>query len=290
MSLKKIILGIALTSTLGSAVFSQTKKSQEAYEKATFFQTENIDSTIYYLRKSIGYEGENIKAHRLLAAKYLEKGEDINAMISLIDCLGMNEEVPELKNKLDSIWKTKKSPESSLDKFIEKVDEESLYLVGDSLKKAGNTFKKIRYENKKLGLEIPELSVDIRGIYYGFAKTIIDSMIYKNNEEIAEPYVRKAKAYENHKMYTQALVAYSRAIESNPLNPEYPLRKGMVYQKLNYENKAINQFKEVVKIDPDNVIANTKLGTYYLKRRDYEKALINLTSAILSKDKLEKPY
>lgn len=291
MSLKELILGLSLTTAIVSNSFSQSEKSMDAFDKAIQFKIVaiNYDSAEYYLKKAIGYDGKNISAYESLFQLYQQKNEDVNAMICLIDCITTNENISTYKKRLENIWKKNNSPGDNLDDFIEEVDSKTIFLLADSLKKAGNKFDKIRYEYDQLGLDVPELSVDTRKIYYGFAREIIDSMIYVKGDFLAKPFIKKADTYEKLQMYTQALSEYSRAIKFNPKNPEYHARKAKAYLVLNYEQRAINEFNETINLDPDNGLANKELGLIYLKKRNITDALIYLTSSVFSADDFLKP-
>lgn len=288
MSLKKIILSFALTTTLASSLFSQSNKSEEAYNKAISFKYVDAysDSTEYYLRKSIGYDGENLKAHEYLFQFYLEKNDDIDAMISLIDCMSMNKKNNLFEKKLKSIWEKNNSPGGNLDSFVENVDEKTLVLLADSLKNAGKTFEKIRYEYDQLGLEVPELSVNTREIYYIFARKVIMDLMYETNDKKAQLYVQRAKYYEQINEYTAALSEYTKAINTNPLNPKYHYEKGKAYLMLNYENRAKNEFIETIKLDSDNALANNQLGLIYFRNQDYATSIFYFTGAMLASDDL----
>ena len=72
--------------------------------------------------------------------------------------------------------------------------------------------------------------------------------------------------------YSDAVSYYSKAIKIRPLSIE--ARLGMTYPASamgNWDN-VITQYKEILKIDPNNYTANLKLGQIYYGRKNYTAA------------------
>jgi tetratricopeptide (TPR) repeat protein len=73
--------------------------------------------------------------------------------------------------------------------------------------------------------------------------------------------------------YAQAAVNYKKCIELAPKSIE--ARMGYVYTLASLEkwNDVVDQYKEIIKIDPSNAKANYSLALIYFNRADYTTAL-----------------
>ena len=72
---------------------------------------------------------------------------------------------------------------------------------------------------------------------------------------------------------TNALVLYSVLEKINSKNPEYPLKQGVLYEKLNKNRYAKGCFFRAIGINPSNPEAYFYFGEYYYNKEMYRKAL-----------------
>jgi len=68
--------------------------------------------------------------------------------------------------------------------------------------------------------------------------------------------------------------------ELTPGEPEYWINKGSLYSSYGNENAAVKSFKKALKLDPQAVEAEFKLGVSYGALRDYDKALKHMNTAL----------
>lgn len=71
-----------------------------------------------------------------------------------------------------------------------------------------------------------------------------------------------------------AVGEYDKLIKEFPSEPRYYVLAGNIYQSNNMPDKALNYYKEALKIDPDNTMANMAMADYYMGQGD-EKAAYN---------------
>ncbi|MCD4745744.1 MAG: tetratricopeptide repeat protein [Bacteroidales bacterium] len=74
-------------------------------------------------------------------------------------------------------------------------------------------------------------------------------------------------------LFTESTAYYRKAVELKPLAIE--ARFGFVYpaSALGNWDQVKNQYKEILKIDPQNTLANYRLGSIYYGNEDYTTAL-----------------
>jgi tetratricopeptide (TPR) repeat protein len=72
--------------------------------------------------------------------------------------------------------------------------------------------------------------------------------------------------------FTESISFYNKAISLMPYGEE--AKFGLIYPKaaLGKWNDIIGIYQEILKISPNNVIANYRLGLIYYERKDYQKA------------------
>ena len=72
--------------------------------------------------------------------------------------------------------------------------------------------------------------------------------------------------------FTESVSYYQRSIALRPLSIE--ARLGLTYPASAMGNweQVVNQYKDILKIAPNNYTANLRLGQIYLNRKEYQKA------------------
>lgn len=80
--------------------------------------------------------------------------------------------------------------------------------------------------------------------------------------------------------YAQAAVNYKKCVELAPKSIE--ARMGYIYTLASLEkwNEVIDQYKEIIKIDPSNAKANYSLALIYFNRAEYSTALTYINTYV----------
>ncbi|MCP4723381.1 MAG: tetratricopeptide repeat protein [bacterium] len=85
-------------------------------------------------------------------------------------------------------------------------------------------------------------------------------------------YFRAGRIYENFNEFERAEEEYRKSLEMNPENRASRYSLGTIYSNNKDYEQARDQFIEVIKYDPENAIVRTDLGSVYLTLKDYDKA------------------
>lgn len=72
---------------------------------------------------------------------------------------------------------------------------------------------------------------------------------------------------------TNALMLYNILQKINPDKIEYPIKTGILYDKINKDRQAKGNFSRAIGIDKTNPLPYLHLGNFYYKRELYRKAL-----------------
>lgn len=79
--------------------------------------------------------------------------------------------------------------------------------------------------------------------------------------------------------YAGALQVLQDALKKQPLNPQFLYTQGLIHQKMEHYDLAIEAYQEVVRIAPENVMAHVNVATcYYNLGVEFEEAARSLTS------------
>lgn len=93
-------------------------------------------------------------------------------------------------------------------------------------------------------------------------------------------YHGRARAYKAKGDYDRAIVDYNEAIK---LDPEYTLAyndRGIAYKNKRDYDRAIADYNEVIRLEPRSAFAYNNLGNAYADKGDYERAMTNYNEAI----------
>jgi tetratricopeptide (TPR) repeat protein len=98
-----------------------------------------------------------------------------------------------------------------------------------------------------------------------------------NPEYLAE----RGDTYTNLRNYDRALADYNKAIELNPLKPRFLIDRGVAYMSLKDYVRAMPDFDRAIEIDPRSAIAfNNRARTFALGKADHARAVADLDRAI----------
>ncbi|HRG88834.1 MAG TPA: tetratricopeptide repeat protein [Chitinophagales bacterium] len=81
-------------------------------------------------------------------------------------------------------------------------------------------------------------------------------------------------------LFTESTTYYERAISLMPYSLEAKFGYVLPAAALGNWDKVLNQYLEIVKIDPQNTKANYRLGSIYYGRKDYTNALKHLEKVV----------
>ena len=76
------------------------------------------------------------------------------------------------------------------------------------------------------------------------------------------------------KQYNAAISHYDRFISSAPQEAMYYTRRGTVYEDMGDDNKAKVDFEKALLLNPDDYIAQFRLGMLYQRRKDLNNAVV----------------
>jgi tetratricopeptide (TPR) repeat protein len=96
----------------------------------------------------------------------------------------------------------------------------------------------------------------------------------------AQPWFRRARAYEELHQYDKAVADCSRAIELDPKDAAAWVNRGAAYHELHQYDKAIADSSKGIDLDPKDATAWINRGCAHYELHQYDKALADLNEAI----------
>lgn len=143
--------------------------------------------------------------------------------------------------------------------------EEAEILAISMLKEDGNMVDKIQFE---LGIMKYDMNLFDEALEY------INKAI-KNSKYEEEYLYFRASTYRYLGSFGFAIKDYETIINANKNNPRYYpfLKKGQIFEEIREYEKALECYKEVLRIDPENSTVNNSIGEMYDILDDFDKAL-----------------
>lgn len=117
---------------------------------------------------------------------------------------------------------------------------------------------------------------------FGIYSLVFKPLVFKPNAFTEE--LKQAESLFKSEKWDEAIGPYQKILAGNPdLNAEYTSNKniGTCYLKKKAYNKAISHYKKAIKLKPDEAyIANKNLGVIYYRRKDYDTSFEYLIRAL----------
>ena len=137
--------------------------------------------------------------------------------------------------------------------------------------------------------------------YHKSGKLLKALELYNNaiklDERYWEPYISRARLYENLKLYEDAKRDYSRVIQLKPQSPDAWHMRGCFFLEMTNEfDNALNDFSRAIMIDPKFIIAYNmkaatfeKMGKIDLAIEEYERGIRVATQLVIINEKFKHP-
>ena len=114
----------------------------------------------------------------------------------------------------------------------------------------------------------------------------------KKNPNFLEAYTVRGELYTEMGNFHDALNDFEEVIKIDPKEPEAYFLRGLLYVKSGGDiNKALNDFNKTIELDANHAGAYTNRANMYIKKEEFQKAISDCTKAIeLSPDSMEPYY
>ncbi|MCM8830993.1 MAG: tetratricopeptide repeat protein [Candidatus Omnitrophica bacterium] len=169
------------------------------------------------------------------------------------------------------------------------IKKEKINLSKDVIDKINASYQEF---NQKVEKELSKAKEIIESfIYRKPSKVILNELVTENfladktfiekdkfNE--IQSYINNGIIYFNNKEYQKAIDEFKKALEINPNYYEAYLNLGYVETALKHYNKAIDYFKEVIKLSPSLVKAYVEIANIYFELTQKDEAMFYYKKAL----------
>jgi tetratricopeptide (TPR) repeat protein len=105
----------------------------------------------------------------------------------------------------------------------------------------------------------------------------------ENQRDLASAYFNRGLAYGHKGDFDRAIRDFDEAIKINPNYVEALYCRGLTYSNKGLWDRAIQDYDEAIKLNPDYVKAISNRGNAYLAKRQYDRAIQDYDQARLHK-------
>ena len=118
---------------------------------------------------------------------------------------------------------------------------------------------------------------------------LCDAMIARKQDQ-AEPYYKRANAFNGLGRWERALTDYDRAIDLNPAYSHAFCNRGVVLEQLHRWDEALKSYDRALALDPEDFLSHCNRGSVLRKLKRFEEALISYDQAIAIKSDYVEAY
>ena len=122
--------------------------------------------------------------------------------------------------------------------------------------------------------KLKELSI-IRDEYYNHLTKAIES-----DPDNPQYYLKRAEFNYNNGFYMEAIDDYTKAIKINPNDPKLYLKRSEFYSAIDDYQNAINDYSKAIEFEPENADYYLGRAGFYSDKRMYEEAITDYSKAI----------
>jgi len=83
--------------------------------------------------------------------------------------------------------------------------------------------------------------------------------------------------------YKSAIKLFDKAIQKNPKLKEAYIQRGLCYENINQDDKAINDYNTLLSFDPSNTTAFYYIGLCKYKQKNFEESIQFFNKALITK-------
>src|SRR6516162_10540792 len=102
----------------------------------------------------------------------------------------------------------------------------------------------------------------------------------ENQRDLASAYYNRGLAYGHKGDFDRAIRDFDQAIKINPNYVEALYSRGLTYSNKGLWDRAIQDYDEAIKLNPNYVRAISNRGSAYLAKRQYDRAIQDYDQAI----------
>jgi len=96
----------------------------------------------------------------------------------------------------------------------------------------------------------------------------------------AQGWFEKGNRLSQQGKFEDAVTAYTKSVEQNPLSPVAHYNLGIAYENLSEYEKAVSAFKKTLELNPFNMSARLSLGNVYNRLNRWEDAISQLNIVV----------
>lgn len=119
--------------------------------------------------------------------------------------------------------------------------------------------------------------------------TIVILLGKYQGKNLAWAFNNRGMAYDNKGQYDRAIEDYNEAIRLNPNSASAFNNRGIVYEKKRQYDRAIEDYKKSIGLDPNDADTFYNRGGAYYRKSDYDNAIADYDRAIAGFDPTKYP-
>jgi len=156
-----------------------------------------------------------------------------------------------------------------------------------------NEARKELEKARSLGIESAGLHSDLAMAYQGLGNLELAAEEYEiaiNKGHVVSDYINLATIYKEGGKLDAALDLYTKALEKNPDNISIYINLGDIYLEKGEYSKAINALSKGLSLDNSMIAMRTNLALAYYRNQDYEQAIEEFRRVIRDNPNIYQAY